>query len=106
MEGFNFHEKIITHLLKNNYNLSKTIEELELPLEEFVASVATDEFWEHLSKSYPFLKLTVLLALYNKIMEKPEASSVKEFLKLLVETSSEKEGTQYFVEFFKEPDDE
>ena len=106
MEGFIFREKIIAHLLKNNFNLFKTMEELELPLEEFVASVASDKFWEELSKSYPFLKLTVLLALYNKIMEKPEASAVKEFLKLLVETSSEKEGTQYFVEFFKELDDE
>jgi len=102
MEGFNLYEKIITHLLKNNFNLSKTIEELELPIQALADAVSSEKFWEALSKNYPFLKLTVLLALYNKIMEKPEASAVKEFLKLLVETSSENEGTQYFVEFFKD----
>jgi hypothetical protein len=106
MESFNLYEKIITHLLKNNFNLPKTIEELELPIDVLASTVSNEKFWEALSKSYPFLKLTVLLALYNKIMEKPEASAVKEFLKLLVETSSEKEGTQYFVEFFKEIEDE
>ena len=63
--------------------------------------VSTDDFWKEFTKNYPFLKLAAILALYQKIIERPEASAVKEFVRLLNETSANQRDTTYFVEFYK-----
>lgn len=90
--------RFIETLINNNFNLPKALENDGLSFVDFYKMVSNPDFIEELNKTLTYRKILVELAMFNKCIEKGDATTIKEFLRIAKQEENNQTTDSFFVE--------